>query len=490
MTIDRAALSKVPKGVGPLWLVGVVYSALLSIVWYRASHYGYAYPWSDDWSILAQLTGQQPLSWDWLLASHNEHRIPLPKLYLLVCFRLTGGDFRWMAFGNTVLLTSAGLFFNYVLSEVRGRVAWSDAIVPTALLGFAHVGHFWTFQALFVMSTAGQLVLVASLVRLSPLGGAPADRWSARLVILVGLAVACLSGVQGLIPATLLSIYLTGESLFTALRRRELGPRLGNVFLVLLLLTVVLCLITVAATLQDKHGPPMADSVSGVVLTASKMLVAPLGLEGMRWWPWTLVIPLSLLSLWILGSRKRNRRSTRSGEDGSLSSGLEEVRLGAVILTLLLLYLALGIGRGARVEFPVAHYALLGLPLYLVLYLWAERFAGARVLVAARCLVILAITTGWLLNFEKAFEWGRANAAGARALKQSVLPGASPQELSELHVNTLSYVDTPQARSLIAEGLRALKAADIEPYQCIGAQGAEARTTELPAYCKPKQDPN
>lgn len=467
---------------GGAWFVAAVYVFLLGVVWYRARHYGYTFPWSDDWAVLPQLTGQEPLSWSWLFSSHNEHRIPLARLYLLTSFHLTGGDYRWMAFGNSMLLAGVGVYFNFALAEARGRVAWSDAVVPAALLSFAHVGNFWTFQALFVLSTVGLLVSCASLVRLTSPGRA-SERPVAWAGVYLGVWIACLSGVPGLILASVLTLYLVAERLAPRLGARSTRGRSRPWTLALAILSLSLCALLIAATLGGGRGLPAPAGVTSIVLTVGRMLVAPLGAQGSGWWPWSVVLPLTLLIPWL--ARLPGALSRSSSDAESATYGVEAARLGAVIAALLLLFVALGLGRGETPNFPMAHYALLGMPLYLMLYLWFERLGGGSIRAVSRSVVVLAVAAGWLLNVGVAFEWGRANQANGRAFRQSVLSGESADQIAAKHVGALSHVDTPGMRSVIADGLRALQAAQVEPYQCIGAALGGQSNAALPPFCRP-----
>ena len=57
--------------------------------------YGADVPLWDDFVLVPVLTGETPLTADWLWAQHNEHRIALSKLVLLGAF-----DFRALTFAR------------------------------------------------------------------------------------------------------------------------------------------------------------------------------------------------------------------------------------------------------------------------------------------------------------------------------------------------------------------------------------------------------
>src|SRR4051812_49211071 len=64
-------------------------------------------PLWDDWANVPVLTGERPLSLEWLWSQHNEHRIPLPRLIIIGLSQLTGCSFRAPPIFNAGLLAVA-----------------------------------------------------------------------------------------------------------------------------------------------------------------------------------------------------------------------------------------------------------------------------------------------------------------------------------------------------------------------------------------------
>ena len=65
---------------------------MLSMAVLYVIRFGPDVPRWDDYAVIPQLTGAQPVTLAWLWSQHSEHRIPLARLILLGTFRLTGAD--------------------------------------------------------------------------------------------------------------------------------------------------------------------------------------------------------------------------------------------------------------------------------------------------------------------------------------------------------------------------------------------------------------
>ena len=92
--------------------------------------YGLKMPFADEWQWLGQATGREPVTWSWLWAQHNEHRMFLPALIYLGLGRLSGGDFRVGAYFNVAVLSVLSLGMIAVVRRVRGRRAGPTPFFP------------------------------------------------------------------------------------------------------------------------------------------------------------------------------------------------------------------------------------------------------------------------------------------------------------------------------------------------------------------------
>jgi len=130
--------------------------------------YGRNIPITEDWLLVPPLTGNEPNLMKWLWAQNNEHRIPFPRLVLLVLLKIAKGDFRVGMLLNITALSALSYAMIRVAQAVRGgRTKFADAFFPVVLL---HLGNwenlFWSWQFSFVFPTA--LVCTVLLVLVSP----------------------------------------------------------------------------------------------------------------------------------------------------------------------------------------------------------------------------------------------------------------------------------------------------------------------------------
>jgi hypothetical protein len=155
--------------------------------------YAYPLPYADEWSLLSAMTGQQPLTLEWLWSAHNEHRVFLPRLVILGLGWATGWDYGLMAQFNVAVLALLAAVLIATARAIRGRNTLGDAVFPLVLLSWSHHANLvWRFQIGFVlpmMLSTLALALVARWRRLT-LAGA--------LVITICLLGAGACGANGI----------------------------------------------------------------------------------------------------------------------------------------------------------------------------------------------------------------------------------------------------------------------------------------------------
>jgi hypothetical protein len=182
-----------------VWAIwGFLASAAFSFV----ARNGSSVPYWDEWSLVPAVTGQQPLTLEFLWAQHNEHRIPLPKLVLMGLTRLCRADFRAGLLANVAAQSAMAAALILAATRSRGCTIYADAFFPLALLHLGHHANFESsFQVAFILSevlACTFLLLIASTRRLSTVAG----------VVAAGMCLVALPYVgahgAGLVPALML----------------------------------------------------------------------------------------------------------------------------------------------------------------------------------------------------------------------------------------------------------------------------------------------
>src|SRR5262245_31379531 len=87
----------------PLFVWGI-WAVMLVVTIAHARAYANHIPRWDDNALIAQQTGEEPVTAKWLWSLHGEHRIVLPRLLHLGLFRAAGYDLRAGAVFNVIAL--------------------------------------------------------------------------------------------------------------------------------------------------------------------------------------------------------------------------------------------------------------------------------------------------------------------------------------------------------------------------------------------------
>src|SRR5207302_1253006 len=156
-------------------------------------------PFQDEWEVVPQVAGDQPVTLAWLWARHTDHRIPLPKLLLMGLYRLSGYDLRAGMVVNVLALGALTAALVRTAKRVRGRLSPADAFFPLVLLNWGHVENLlWSWQIAFILST----VLAGSfLILVTRRGGPPSLGVTAGAGVCLLLLPLCGSNGVALVPA-------------------------------------------------------------------------------------------------------------------------------------------------------------------------------------------------------------------------------------------------------------------------------------------------
>lgn len=142
------------------WLVMVIVAFMCLV------SYGRNIPLAEDWFLVKPLTGNEPHLVSWLWQQNNEHRIPLPRLILLILLKFTNGDFRSGMVLNVLTVAFVAAAAIQVARYLRGgKTSYADAFFPIALLNLSNWPNlFWSWQFTQVLPTALTYIIVFILV--------------------------------------------------------------------------------------------------------------------------------------------------------------------------------------------------------------------------------------------------------------------------------------------------------------------------------------
>ncbi len=401
------------RNLGASVFVWAVWAAMLAAALLFVRTYGSNVPSWDEWDMVPTLTGEQPVTLSWLWSEHNEHRVPLPRLFFLALNKAFGRDIRTTMYCNVVALGVLSLAMMLGASRARGQPSYTDAFFPVVLL---HLGHahnlLWGWQLQFVASTALAAVALLAVV----LSG---DRVTPRAAGIITGACALLlplCGVNGLALAPLLATWL----LYVAvLQRRSLASADQRSSAVLVGLAVA-ALLLVALYLVGYESVPfhrIRSSVRPIVSGSARFLTGGLGPAMREIWPWS---GLGTLSLLLAGIALLARVWRRSPRERQRAAGLLSF-LGAMGC------LALAIGMSRDGFEP--RYVLLAAPVWCAMYFALSLYAPPRLNGWARALLLVVAGLVLWPNTRRGIEWGRTLRAELGAFERDLADGVPPYRL-------------------------------------------------------------
>ena len=151
-------------------------ASLLLVALIYVAKFGPDVPLWDDYAVIPQLTGVQPVTPQWLWSQHSEHRIPLARLILLGTFHLTGADPRGVMFLIVGLLALVAGFLILAARKALGGSRYADAFLPIVLLNLGHHENFlWAIQVTYVLPVVLLGIVLALIVR------SPACPWACEV---------------------------------------------------------------------------------------------------------------------------------------------------------------------------------------------------------------------------------------------------------------------------------------------------------------------
>jgi hypothetical protein len=349
--------------------------------------YGASLPWCDEWWLTPVASGNQHLTWQWLLVPDNEHRMPLTRLIVLILARLSAWDWQAIHYAGLVFMALGALSLLVAVRQVRGRSNLSDSFLCLLVLSP------WHFETLMLYGCA--YAFAGSLTCLAI--GLAATRWPVRgvsnlaLYFLLVLAVTLAGGPAG----NLWAIGLCGVVVL-ALFGGAPAPACWKIVSILgtTLVTAVSAAMIVTIPRVPHHVQLHSRSVLEAMAAAARFTVCWIGAPPLQvLWPWALALVLVpgllLIVRFIQDVTRLLRRDP--GERKTLPLWWD---LGTVLMSALLVTLAMAHGRARLPNAWESRYLVLTQPIGIVLYLLMVRLRVPAVL-PQMLAVGMAVCVGW-----------------------------------------------------------------------------------------------
>ncbi len=448
-------------GTWALLLVGV-------LVYIRA--FSTNIPYYDEFTMVAPVTGNQPITLRYLWSQHNEHRIPLPRLLYLALARLTGGDFRAGMYANALILGFLAVGMIRAARRLRGGTTYADAFFPLALL---HVGHADSFLASFQVAFTVAALLTCCLLWLILWSRHPLTVWTA-LAGGVGLLLLPLCGAHGLpfVPP------LAGWLVLWAWRDRRLPGGFRRLLLVLVLTLASLFLVVFYFHgLQKVPYHPASPSWRATLRVALEFFTMGFGAGVAALWPYAGYVLAALL---VLGPAVLVWRQWRHPSDRVLCFGLGLFLLGAAGL-------AGGVGYGrAGLDMGIGfslRYTTLAVPALCGLYFVGEIagvawFGRSLQMGLYTCLAALLLS-----NSNAGVAFGKARHALLGAVVKDLDGAPTAEQLAQKHpflVPDQKHLFLFAERDYLATRLEMLRRAGIGKFKRLRAAPAALREIGVP----------
>jgi len=427
-------------------------------------------PWQDDWIVIDILTGDRPMTLGWLWAEHNEHRLPLSKLFFIMSYKLTG-DFRPAMYFSVTALGALALAMIRTARDLRGWTSPTDAFFPMILLHWGHSEVFlWSFEICYTLSVllAGMTLLVIVYSRESlTVGGA--------IVLGTCLVLLPLTGAHGLVYVPPLTLWLIYAAVVVGYSR---GPGAKWRAAVMLSFAFASMLVTVAYFIgrEKTSNVERVFNYKALLVSALQYLTGGFGPAAALVWPYS---GRATAGLFLLGGVTLVVRAYRGTSPGRLQA------LGLLLFlgSMAAMTLALGWGRGFVAFFPpfmiMRYYILTALAPCCLYFAWTACKGSP---LGAFMQMVLFGSIGLMLpfNMQAGLDWARIHGRTMEACCRELEAGSTPTVLAE-HYRFFLY--PWESDDWMAKRLHRMKDARIGPFRLLHDDPVAVR--EVPLSVEP-----
>jgi hypothetical protein len=436
---------------GAKQFVWIVWWSILIALLVLIGSYKVNIPIGDEWDHVAIISGQQPLSMDWLWSQEVNHRFPVAKLIWLLSLRVSDYDFHLLMFLDLLGLAALSCSLIRVATIVRGRPSYSDAFFPLVILNPSQWENLFSgFQLALVIPVISACSLVALIVltrRVNILDG-----WRATVLACVCLVLLPVSTSAGLPFAGALSLWF-GYLAISHLRSRvRTDCSKAQALLISSVISLLMIALYYRGYVHADYIPPV-PSIGAALRTTIEFLGVSFG-RGLA----TPYSGWSVVFLMIIGACSLFLTWRRSVQDRRSTFGLC-IFLGAT------LFLALGIGQG-RGGFGVgaglpSRYVTLMLPALVCLYYIFEVCPTPGFSRSLQFFLFAGSCAALPLGVDDALRQRDEHNVQIQALEKDLSAGMQPTALVERYRAFLNPSWTAEHLDSAAEQIRMLHRAGV-----------------------------
>jgi hypothetical protein len=397
------------------------------------------FPYSDEWWYIPPWTDGPPgrFLW-WLLAQHNDHRIPLQKIVYVVALKLSGYDFRAIIGVNYILAGAICASLMATTRRYRGYASLGDLIIPafTLNLGAGHTA--WGFLLSFLSATLFATLFLHMIVIYET------KRKSMFLDLAILALLACaLCGMNGMIISSAMTVT------FLALPRADLMRPVTALLAAATVATNVVLWITWVPSDAANVGGFDAARVAGFFygLITSSLIAAA---DGGTVWKAGIMVMLVCAALWF-GTRSVIR------DRGKIISTV--VMLGMLCATLLLM-LSIAFGRTKDAGwFPAdaVHFGYATILMPIVSWILVSSHVGRKNGTVAGALLVALFGWAYWVNMDRRIEYATASAQENAIVQSRIASAIDADELARNNIFAFFTVNSQPIREVIATGIKTLR---------------------------------
>ncbi len=269
-----------------IWLAMLI-AAFICLV-----SYGRNIPLAEDWLMVKPLTGNESHLGRWLWQQNNEHRIPLPRLILLISLKFTKGDFRSGMVLNVVTFAFVAAAAIQVARSLRGgKTSYADAFFPIALLNISNWPNlFWSWQFTQILPTALTYIIVFVFV-IEPTLTTPL----AAAIAGVSLVALPFCGANGLLLVPLLAPWFIYRGFVNWYATDSKDKQRSASIISISLAAIALCLIGIYFIgYQRPTWNPPSPGLWATLQTVAKFLAYSFGAVSAYWWSFFVLIAFGI----------------------------------------------------------------------------------------------------------------------------------------------------------------------------------------------------